>query len=333
LGVHRISEELAKRQILPPTGGRYWATSTLLSMLKNETYAGVWHYNKKVAVEPKRHSRTVRARRRLHTSQVLRPRDEWIAVASVPAIIERDQFEAVQLQLARNYDHAKRNRRRFYLLSGLCDCGVCGKRLYGLCIKARYPYYRCVGTHRKGPAEPTCHESGYAMGRLDQAVWSNISAALRNPSLLTAQMEGVKARLSERGDMGDERSDLDKRIASITTSESRLLDAYSAGAVTLVQLQEQMGRLRRNRELLEERLKDTEPPSAEATVNLQSVEQFCGKVARGLEILEQDPPKQQEFLRSIVDRIVVEGNRATIYGAIPAVPTGAPDLSISVPSP
>ena len=57
---------------------------------------------------------------------------EWIAVATVPAIVERDQFERAQERLAYNQRMAARNNRvHEYLLRGLVSCGHCRRACAG----------------------------------------------------------------------------------------------------------------------------------------------------------------------------------------------------------
>lgn len=57
---------------------------------------------------------------------VVRPRDEWIAVGTAPALISEEQFESVQARLAQTRQFAMRNSKaEAYLLRALVSCGVC----------------------------------------------------------------------------------------------------------------------------------------------------------------------------------------------------------------
>ena len=59
-------------------------------------------------------------------SQVPLPPEEWIAVATVPAIVTREQFDWVQARIAANRSFARQNNTvTDYLLRALLTCGSC----------------------------------------------------------------------------------------------------------------------------------------------------------------------------------------------------------------
>jgi site-specific DNA recombinase len=95
--------------ISTPSGRRLWSISTLRAILRQPAYTG--------QVFAGRHrSRPARIRRsathpigRPHDSLTELPREVWIPVAAIPAIVSPEQFEAAQGQLARNRGFARRN--------------------------------------------------------------------------------------------------------------------------------------------------------------------------------------------------------------------------------
>ena len=112
--------------------GREWAKSSVLRILRCETYTGVWHYNKFESHAPAAGGR--RAYRRLAKYKLRqRPREEWIRVrlADHLRIIDHAQWERVQSQLARNLSFSERNSRHAYLLRELVVCGGCQARYVG----------------------------------------------------------------------------------------------------------------------------------------------------------------------------------------------------------
>jgi hypothetical protein len=89
-------------------------------MLKNETYAGIRHFNRMTRVK-----KGDRQGKKLVRGQwVYRDRSDWIAV-KVPAIVSREIFDTVQ-QRIRQHDARYCQPVTHYLLSGLVQCGVCG---------------------------------------------------------------------------------------------------------------------------------------------------------------------------------------------------------------
>ena len=60
---------------------------------------------------------------------------------SVPAIVTLETFTAVQIQLDRNIQMARRNNKTHeYLLRGLVSCGQCRLRCAGRSRGPGYPY-------------------------------------------------------------------------------------------------------------------------------------------------------------------------------------------------
>ena len=102
LSISAVMTELFNRGIRSVTGRPAWERSMVTKILRNTTYVGVWHYNKMVAAEPRRMHKHNRVRRRLNTSERIRPRDEWVAVPGVSPIVDSDVFEMAQKQLERN---------------------------------------------------------------------------------------------------------------------------------------------------------------------------------------------------------------------------------------
>ena len=105
-------------------------------MLKNETYAGVWHWNKSTWVDKK---------------LVERPRDQWIAV-DVPGIVSREVWAEARTQARANKVTAKRSTKYEYLMQGRLTCTRCGKRFGGYMNrqqKPERPYYQCLGQKRE----------------------------------------------------------------------------------------------------------------------------------------------------------------------------------------
>ena len=83
----------------------HWDHIRVLSILKNETYAGVCHVGKRGKGD--------------------------IISQEVPTVISRETWQTTQGLLRNNWAYAPRNAKRDYLLRGLILCGVCGRRFVG----------------------------------------------------------------------------------------------------------------------------------------------------------------------------------------------------------
>jgi len=152
LSASRVVRRLNERCVQPRKGGR-WGKSSVLRILHNEMYAGVWHYNKSRACEPQQRRAKIAYCKRLKSSLRPRPREEWIPL-DLPEellLVPRDRWERVQVSLRQNIALSPRNARHPYLLKGLVQCGVCGSRYVGDAWHNRF-YYRCSGRCNRLPA-------------------------------------------------------------------------------------------------------------------------------------------------------------------------------------
>lgn len=307
--VSGVASEL-KRRGLRASRGASWPRSTIMKILRSETYAGVWHYNKKVSAAPYKIRNQNAVRRRINTTQHVRPRDQWVAVTGVPAIVTRELWEAAQIQLQKSRQFSTRNRHRPYLLAGLLRCGDCGRAVCGSPNNG-YTYYRCSGNGSFAGVR-LCSTKALNAARVDVLVWDRLKHALLNPRLIAENLSSIQEELNP-----DVRpDDTEKKQERLKATEVRLLDAYSSGAITLEQLQCQMRKVRDQQEALR---MPTGVRSQPAPVKLESLQYTCGLIAQGLDILDSDFEKRQQFVRMIVDRVTLKPGQARITGALPEV--------------
>ncbi len=119
--------------------GKPFSKGSLNTILKSEKYVGTFVFNRKL-------EKDVTGKRRPEW----RPEEEWIKVENgMPAIIDRETFDKVQIKLAVNHKNGgKFKAKEVYLLSSLVVCGECGSSMYGNTrncgrSKSKYSSYRC----------------------------------------------------------------------------------------------------------------------------------------------------------------------------------------------
>ena len=152
LSANRVARQLNEQRV-PPRKSAVWGKSSVLKILHNEMYAGVWHYNKFQCCEPRQRRSKVAYRKRIKSSLRLRPREEWIPL-ELPErlrLVHRDRWQRVQIRLRQNIVFSPRNEKHQYLLKGLVQCGGCGSRLVGDPCHGRF-YYRCSRRCKRLPA-------------------------------------------------------------------------------------------------------------------------------------------------------------------------------------
>jgi site-specific DNA recombinase len=179
LSLAKVADKLNELGI-PKRKSPQWTFRMVHHVIANETYAGTWHYGKR-----NRDNRT-------HTPEAI--------PVSVPAIVEREVWEAAQEYLERNKKRALRNRKPGrYLLSGRVVCGECDYKMMGQTKQSngyQYRYYRCptgMGDKRyKG--RPECDSLSFRVDMVDRNVWDRLEEVSRDKEQLIAGLRGYQTR-------------------------------------------------------------------------------------------------------------------------------------------
>ena len=193
-----ITRELFRRNI--PTPGQYkaargnhthdisrchgiWSTSTILRILEDERYTGVYVIGKRAVLEVGGN----RSR--------LKDRESWYIIPDHhPAIIEKAVFDTAQASQLRFSQPNK--KKRDYPLKGKAFCGCCGHALSRTMQKTSYYYCR----HSEADEESRCHKMRLNAAELEQAVFLTLKKQLEAQlSTLNLGNQGV----TEEGDAAE----------------------------------------------------------------------------------------------------------------------------------
>lgn len=165
-----------------------WSPTTVSAILRNETYCGTWHWGKYCTVHD---LDNVKVRTK-------RPVADWIAVPVTP-IISREMWEAAQNMKRTNFGEAGRNKKNFYMLSGMIVCGRCGRGYQGLSYKRHRKrtkekllirYYECATRHHlMSGVEKHCGMRMINADWAEQKVWEWINKLLHDDE---AFEEGIR---------------------------------------------------------------------------------------------------------------------------------------------
>jgi site-specific DNA recombinase len=235
-----------------PTGKAVWGTSTIGRLLRNESYRGRAYYNRTESIPD------ARARRR--TRQVLRAREQWIAI-DIPRIVTDELFEAAK-QVSR--DNSQWSPRRIHdeawLLRHVLKCGHCGVAVSCHRMRGRNGaynrYYYCHnhdpvrarGEHRR------CPERNIRADALDTFVFEQLRAVLERPDLLLAAERAVSARTPAADDelLRAQLKRLERRVEAAGGERRRLVDLYQGGLLELAEVQDRAKEIDARREALEQ---------------------------------------------------------------------------------
>ena len=269
--------------------GNLFQRRTVEYMLKNPTYCGMIHWNK---TENATHS--------------IKNKDEWIvSQGQHPAIISQELFDAAQERLKATRRPSRRRERPSstykHWLSGLMKCPACGKTL-SACTQKRvngekYAYFSCYG---------------YAHGQCDKA--HGVSSLVLEPEVLASIKEildtgNISYELHDYQptEAIDERSIIRDHLNSLTSKEERIKASYREGIDTLEEYKSNKAILQKERDNLEEQLKELEGKNPEPDQDPTS--DMLLKVRSVYDILISDSytyVQKNEALKQIIDKIIYD---------------------------
>lgn len=322
MSIRAIARELTRRGIRPHHG-KQWRSSSLHRIVRNETYAGVTHYNKNMGVEARAPRAGSKYRRVKHTSHKLRPRDQWIPIPLAPElhIISRQTFDQAQQQITRNAALSPRNVKYQYLLQGLVKCGSCNSPFAGIPCHGKL-YYRCRNRNRMFPLPRECGASSVRASKLEGAVWQSFCDFIKDPARIMEYVEKLQKRRARiAGDEAHRAADIDKELARVEAEENRLLDAYRENAMTIDQLKDQMLRLRtRKEEIAQRKQAIAAGPVDELTKKdvRAHINEYCERIERKLDSIKDDFEAKRFLLTSAMSAVTVTGKHIKMRGELPA---------------
>jgi site-specific DNA recombinase len=324
--VCELARRLHRLGIASPFGLKSWHFSTVRNVLNNPVYFGQVFGNRLRAHPVQRRRSALRPAGRTGDSRRVADPAEWIAVATVPAIVTREQFERAQERLAYNQRMAPRNNRvHEYLLRGLVSCGHCRQACAGRHVWRGYDYYVC-----RTRARPSSQSTGERCptrcipGRpLEELVWRDLCEVLAAPEMIAHAMERARGGHWLPQEMQARRANLRRARAGLHQQIERLTEAYLAGVVPLGEYQHRRqdteGRLVALDGQERELTRDADR-QAEAARLAAHAEAFCQRVRQGLE--QADFGRKRELLELLIDRVVVTGDAVEIRYAVPVGPEG-----------
>jgi site-specific DNA recombinase len=311
LSARRVLNRLNERRISPRKGAQTWSKSSVLRILHNQMYAGVWHYNKFQSFANESPPKGKVYRRHVNSGKKLRQRGEWIPLQLLDSlrIVDHAQWLRVQEQLKRNTAFSPRNEKHSYLLKSLVQCGGCGSRYVGEPCHGKF-YYRCI---RRCKRCPTVREEV-----LNKAVWGAIRDAILNPAIIADQIEQRMSDVTAQAQTIEESAhEAERALGQIQSEETRLIEAYRLEALSPAQLGSELEKLSARRRSIE---------TAQETVNREqlgsspvqakkSVLEYCTAIATRLGTFDHDDVRH--LLRTLIRRVIFHGTHIHIQGEVP----------------
>ena len=178
--------------------GKPFQKSTILYILKNEMYIGVYHFG------------------------------DIRIPGGVPPIIDQDLWDMCQEQRKKTFRHAEKAPDIYYL-SGKATCGTCGAPIYanyGSGRSKRYQYYVCSNMKHKKCDTHYMHKEA-----IEDPIFDYLFAQVLNGPLLDRFIKEVSDTLAASHDTSPKRK-LEKEYNDITRRIGNINNAISEGIWT-----------------------------------------------------------------------------------------------------
>ncbi len=302
-------EHVAKKR---PHG--VWSGAMIRNILKNETYAGTWHYGKtKMVRDGKEHTRKQKPSRGLG-KQVPRPREEWIGVP-VPALISNEDFEKVKDRMVKNKQQSKRSTRHQYLMSRRLRCGKCGYTYVGRTRRKKNQYYYCKGREQKPMS--LCDMPNFRADIVNNAVWGWLKGLLLTPEKIMNGLRGMQEENRRNNKVLFERLDLiQEQIDGALKQKEKLVDLFLSGEFEKEMLLERKLRIE---DTVDKLYAEQDQISAHlGTVtyteqDLINIEAYCAKIRDNLDHATFESKRRILDLLDVHGTLAIENDEKILY--------------------
>ncbi len=308
-----------------PSGKRIWSLCTLRAILRQPAYTGQV-YACRYRYRPARIRRSAtHPIGRPHDSLIERPPEEWIPVASIPALVSQEQCDMVQRKLAQNQSFATRNTTRHqYLLRALVSCGLCQASCTARRLQGGYMYYVCAGKAKAihSRKEEKCPSRFSPAGQLDDLVWQDLCAVVTHPESITQALERAHTGQWLPQELQARREQIRQVRGRLGHQIDRLTEAYLGGVIPLAEDQRRRHDLEQQGQALDnqERVLTAQVDRQQELAGLvTSVEDFCQRVQTGLD--QATFEQKRQLVELLIDRVVVTNGDVEIRYVIPSNPS------------
>jgi len=327
MGLLGVAKALGRAGIATPNGHARWNTATLRGMLTNPCYTGQVYAGRTRAQPPRIRRSALHPIGQPSTTQAPTPQEEWVLVASIPALVSEEQFTQVQAKLARNRQFARRNNTAHdYLLRALVSCGVCQVACTGRSDRRhRYDYYVC-----RAKANPVasrrddhCPARYIPAQQLDDLVWQDLCALLTHPESIAQTLARAQGGHWSSQEVQARQEVLRKGRFSIEQQRERLTDAYLSEVMPLAEYQRRRGELEQKAHGLTQQMQQLAAQTsrqADVATQVCGAKAFCERVQAG--VASASFAQRRQLVELLIDRVVVTDAEVEIRYVIPTSPRG-----------
>ncbi|MDD3305893.1 MAG: recombinase family protein [Acetobacterium sp.] len=302
-----ISDALTKAGVNSTKKGQPITKTTMLSILKNEKYKGIFVFNKSV---PKDKHGKRNGHRKKNDAEIIRIPD------GCPAIIDEAMFEsAQQIRKNPNASAGRARAKRHYLLSGLLQCS-CGASYSAHYRNERpghksYSNYICSGQHRDSNSK--CQNKGIEMTTLDSIVLDLVQKVLlQNTQCLTDYLN--KSRSEKYQNLDSQIQSLQRKVVECNKKIKNLSTAIADGLYDQM-LEAQLKDLIESKNTLNSQINELQAISETKPVPYETLKEKLSEISSFMQ--SNNIRDVQMAISAIIDKIIIHTENVEIFLKIP----------------
>lgn len=317
-----IAQDMDKKH----KGLRYWRTQTITTILTHQAYVGryyqgrfhTWEFHKKVEAE----DIGTRVRGKGKQRETLKPKADWGAAVTIPALIDDETFRLAQERLT-NEDFTCRGTKspltgestapeHLSPLRGKVICGTCGSKMWINRAEKR-TFYHCPfssasGYYAREKGREICKGRTMNVDKVERLVWRSLDEML-DPKKLAQRLKAHAKQAPKADDPKKLRAEMAKAETKADACRRAIITAHKRELMGEIDKATLTG-------LLEDLGKDVE---TQETIRRHAKERL-DTLDRDVSDLEEligldDAEARQIMLLKVVREVVIRPTRVEVAGA------------------
>lgn len=285
LGYSKIASKLNSLGFHPRKKS-FFSKATVRDILLQEKYIGTYIFEKKAITETRIEN-------------------------TIPAIISKQDWEKVQEKMKNNTHKPKFRKNKFYLLTGLMKCGICGSSFTGYTSynnqKKQYNYYSCSGKHNK--TNDFCKIKSIPQEEIEEKVLLSIKNLFTDNMIETLSTTLYKNLQNNFNSVDKDIDEITKKIKSYENKIQKTLDLFEEDIITKEKLKERIAEHEENIKILQKELFELQSKKL-SKISKEEIKKFLIDSKNNLE--SKNPLLIRKIIEIFIESIVVDENSIEI---------------------
>ena len=231
--IEQIKEELFHKNIRSPKGKEVWGKEVISSILKNEKYEGDLLLQKTYRTD------CISKKTRKNRGEM----PKYLVTNNHPAIISRDKFRLVQMEIARRGSKHKKSSLAIteqgkhsgkYALTDLLICGQCGshyRRRQKLKNGKKRYYWRCINRIENG--EMSCDADSVEEAKLQKAIGKCLSKIYTDKEATLGVLESNLQAVLSGDDTSKDAFSIERQIKQLEKDAESYMDLMTTSGANI----------------------------------------------------------------------------------------------------